>query len=340
MPTPLVATSRLEPAPAVGSDANSRMAWYAAVARWAPSKHNSQPWRFVVRDGHLEFWADPMRILASTDPHRREMLISVGSAVHVAGVAARAAGHEITVSLFPDGGGGPAARIDEVGAHVPTPDDLALLAAVSKRRTDRGPLDGDRLPANLPLLLQAAAGNCGSSLRLVSTPADRVTLAALVRRADRTLLKRGTARPELARWLREPTDRHHRDGVPTDHTRSAASSQNAEFVQRDFSTATSRPGQDRPGRDHPLVGVLCTPADTMRDWLDAGQALGAILLRATAAGANASYLNQPVEDVEIRAELRQQLGLDGVAQLVLRLGVGGDVAATPRRDPHDLIYMP
>ncbi|MCU1591907.1 MAG: Nitroreductase, partial [Frankiales bacterium] len=133
---------------------------------------------------------------------------------------------------------------------------------------------------------------------------------------------------------------HRRDGVPTDHTRGAAASLRAEFVQRDFSTVSSQPGQDRPGRDHPLVGVLCTPADGTREWLSAGQALAAMLLHATAAGANSSYLNQPVEEVAMRSELRDHLQLDGVAQLVLRVGVGGHVAATPRRYLRDLIHRP
>ena len=143
----------------------------------------------------------------------------------------------------------------------------------------------------------------------------------------------------LAQRLRAPTGRR-RDGVPTAHKRDAAASLRAEFVQRDFSTATSQPGPDRAGPDHPLVGVLCTPADGMRDWLSACKALDAMLLRATVVGANSSYLNQPVEEIAFRAELREQLQLNGVAQFILRVGVGGTVAATPRRHLDDLIYGP
>jgi hypothetical protein len=315
------------------------MAWYAAVARWAPSKHNTQPWRFVVDDAFLEFRTDATRALADTDPQMREMVISTGAAVHLATVAARAAGYEVAVTLVPDGRGGGTARMEEIGPRTPTANDLDLLAAVPNRRTDRGPLDGDQLPADLPFVLQSAAAELGSSLRLVTSPGDRLTLADLVQRADRLLLQRGTADAELVNWLRTPTDRR-RDGVPADHTRGPSASSRAEFVQRDFSLPGTQPTQDRAGRDRPLVGVLCTPADGVSDWLAAGRALGAVLLRATLAGANASYLNQPVEDVAIRAQLRDQLTLDGVAQLVLRIGVGGEVAVTPRRYLRDLIHRP
>jgi hypothetical protein len=330
------ATPPWPPRPAGGSDANTRMAWYAAVARWAPSKHNTQPWHFVTRDGALEVWADPLRALVRTDPARRELTISAGAAIRLAAVAAHASGYDVEVRLAPEGDDGPMARINEVGPRVPTPEDGQLLAAVACRRTDRGPLDAEPLGPDLPFLLQSIVSAEGCTLRLVSTPGDRKTLADLVQRADRLLLERGAVDAELAPWLRPPGD-NRRDGVPTDHTRGTAASMRAEFVQRDFSSAGSLPAHNRVGRDHPLVGVLCTPADTTSDWLRAGQALAGMLLRATLAGGSASYLNQPIEVAAIRCELRDQLQLDGVGQLVIRLGRGGRVAPTPRRYLRDIV---
>ncbi|MBK5307168.1 MAG: hypothetical protein JJD92_10810 [Frankiaceae bacterium] len=315
----------------------ARMAWYAAVARWAPSKHNTQPWQFVLRDESLELYADPSRTLAATDPHRREMVISCGAAAQHAAVAARAAGFDVAMPLFPDGSDGPLTRISEVGPRSTTARDTDLLDAIARRRTDRGPLDAHQLGQELPFELQSAAAAEGGALRLVSRPGDRATLADLVQRADRLLQRRGEVERELAPWLRVPGDAH-RDGVPANHTRGPAASQRAEFVQRDFSTVSSRPEQDRPGEDRPLVAVLTTPNDRIADWFAAGCALGAVLLHATTAGANASYLNQPVEDVALRAELRDQLQLTGFAQLVLRIGVGAQVPPTPRRYLRDLIH--
>jgi hypothetical protein len=323
--------------PQASEGREARMAWYAAVARWAPSKHNTQPWRFVIRDESLELYPDPSRALPATDPLGREMMISCGAAAQHATVAARAVGYEAALPLLPDGPDGPLTRLVEVERRLPTPVDLDLLAAVARRRTDRGPLDAAQLPAPLPFELQSTAAAGGCSLRLVSSPGDRATLSDLVQRADRLLQRRGDADRELAPWLRAAGDRA-RDGVPGSSTRGPAASQRAEFVQRDFSTVGTTPDHDRPGEDRPLVAVLCTPADRTADWFAAGRALGAVLLQATLAGASASYLNQPVEDVAIRAELREHLQLDGFAQLVLRIGVGAQVSPTPRRYLRDLIH--
>src|SRR4051812_26346291 len=215
--------------PVAGCDPSDRLAWYAAVARWAPSKHNTQPWRFVVRDGTaLEVWADPMRMLPLTDPHRRELVVSCGAAVQLIVVAARALGHEPAVTLLPDASGSLLATVTEVGPHETTVFDLSMLAAVAVRRTDRGPLDATRLPPSLPFRLQSEAALLGTSLRLVSREGDHATLARLVERADRLLVQRGDADRELIPWLRDPSD-HRPDGVPTDHTRGAAASARAAF---------------------------------------------------------------------------------------------------------------
>lgn len=45
----------------------------------APSVHNTQPWRFVIRgDSALEVHADRSRQLAVLDPRGRQLLISCG----------------------------------------------------------------------------------------------------------------------------------------------------------------------------------------------------------------------------------------------------------------------
>lgn len=313
----------------------ARMAWYAAVARWAPSKHNTQPWHFVIRDDFLELYPDPGRALPATDPHGREMVISCGAAAQHTTVAARALGFHAAVPLLPDGADGPLTRVMELEPRAAGPAELDLLGAVARRRTDRGPLDATLLPADLPFELQAAATAEGCTLRLVSSPGDRATLADLVQRADRLQQRRGDAQRELAPWLRTPPTAE-RDGVPSTHTRGPAASQAAEFVQRDF-THASGADHDRSGPDRPLVAVLSTPQDRISDWFAAGKALGAVLLRATLAGANASYLNQPIEDPAIRAELRDHLHLNGPAQLIVRIGVGAQVPPTPRRYLRDLL---
>lgn len=67
------------------------------------------------------------------------------------------------------------------------------------------------------------------------------------------------------------------------------------------------------------------------DWVRAGQALERLLLEATRAGLAASFLNQPLEQDDLRRLVRSPRTGVGHSQMILRLGYGDEVPATPRR---------
>lgn len=319
--------------------ARDRYIWYASIARMAPSKHNTQPWRFVVSDRSLDIWADRSRRLPVTDPRDRELVLSCGAAVQAALVAATALGVRLDVHAWPEGLDGPAARLREVGRGHPTPEDRTLLAAVTRRRTDRGPLDASALPPSLPFMLDDVVTAHGCLLRLVRSEGDQRTLERVIDLADRQLARMTEVDEEVRQWVRLPCEPPSPDGVPASATRgrSAAS---ALFPQRDFSAPGVPPRHEREGVDAPLLAVLATHADDPVHWLQGGRALMAVLLVVTAVGGGASYLNQPLELQRTRDLLREDLGLTGHPQVVLRIGAGGPVEAPPRRAVIDLVERP
>ena len=81
----------------------------------------------------------------------------------------------------------------------------------------------------------------------------------------------------------------------------------------------------------PVLAVLSTYTDTWSDWFAAGQAMERILLRACAEGVQVSFVNQPIEIPSLRTALQNIVKQAGYPQLVLRMGYGPDVPATPRR---------
>ena len=316
-------TTSLPTPPDATASAVERMTWCVSVARFAPSKHNAQPWRFFVYDdGVVELYADATRSLPASDPDDRELTIGNGAALHTFALALRGLGVRPSVTLLPDGPDGPLARVEEAGAYEPTADDLALLSAVPARRTNRGPLDATLMPAGTPAALQRAAESEGALLQLLVAPGAQDALDALVARADESAYA-----AELATWLRAPGSSAS-DGVPA----RAGGVYGARFAPRAF-------GDPSPERvdDRPLPAVLWTAGDTQADWLRAGRALQAVLLRATVEGAAASFVNQPLEHPATRVALRREVGWAGFPQLVLRLGAGSAVPATPRRPLADLI---
>src|SRR5687767_9634406 len=158
---------------------NDRVAWYVSLARQAPSKHNTQPWRFTADDDAVELYADATRSLRVSDPDDRELTIGCGAALKTYALAVRGLGYEPVVELLPDGPAGPLARVSEGGRRLPDPDEMLLLAAVPERHTDRGPLDASEPAAVTPARLQRAAAAGGALLQLVSAAGPQEALARI-----------------------------------------------------------------------------------------------------------------------------------------------------------------
>lgn len=307
-----------------------------AAATHAPSKHNAQPWRFEIVDGVVELHADGSRAMPVSDPSGRELVIGCGAALYALRLAMRCEGHEPVTAFFPDGPDfSLLARVAAGGHKAPSVDDMAMREAIAVRHTDRGPLDADALEPGAPFVLQDAAEREGATLQLLTTPGLRQTLATLIGIADRAESQDPAFEAELRAWVRD--DDGEADGIPLGaRGPGAAGSYRAAFVQRDFDVTGDVHRAAPAGVDRPLPAILWTDGDHPLDWLRAGMALEAVLLRATVLGASASFLNQPLELPATRARLRHDLALPGFPQMILRLGVGADGAPSPRRSVEDV----
>lgn len=86
----------------------------------------------------------------------------------------------------------------------------------------------------------------------------------------------------------------------------------------------------------PQLAVLSTAGGTRKDWMHAGQALQRVLLTATAHGIAAAPLTQPLETADAWLVRDPREGVEQ-PQMILRLGYGLPVSATPRRPVGDVL---
>jgi nitroreductase len=297
------------------------------TATLAPSLHNSQPWLFRVRAGTVEVYADPSRRLDVLDPTGRELTISVGAALSTLRLSLHAAGCLPDVALFPDRAQPDlVARVTCVGpASVPEVVDR-LVAAVPHRHTNRYPFTGTAVPAEAIEQMTYAAWEENARL----TVADEAACDAIItlsQFAEQNQRITGEYREELARWTVDRARRY--EGIPP----SAVGPWDAMEITpvRDFGLA--QPHLPRPAEafePHPCMMVLATGGDDRNAWIAAGQALQRVLLTATTLDLATTPISQPVEVPAVRERLTDTT--TGVwAQMVLRVGYGRRVAATPRR---------
>jgi nitroreductase len=324
-----------------GPNLAERAGYLIEMAARAPSVHNTQPWRFTVTEHAVELYADASRQLLE-DPARREMIISCGAALFGLRLAIRSLGYQAEADLFPEPGQRQLLARVRAGQPAPmTPDERAMLQAVPHRHTHRGAFEPGSLPGDLLARLQDDAAAEGATLALVDgTPARRKLtgiLAAWNRKRD---LYPGSAaqiqsQVETQRWTREPGSQA-RDGVPAHAFPAGAGRDPGHLPQRDFDLGRGWGFRPSGGPDAPVTAILVTSGDDQESWLQAGQALQRLLLRAASQWVFASLQTQPLQSASVRAQLRSGLALPGAPQLLLELGVARTSHPTGRRPADEL----
>jgi hypothetical protein len=291
----------------------------------------------------VDVFADPARALGVIDPNGRELHISCGAATEFARIAARDLGHACSVHLLPDPANPDHVAFVEVGApEPPTEEELALGRSLASRYTERDRFDDRPVPSELVEDLRQAAATNGSWIRVLDQEGDEVTTAVLLAHADDVERSRPEYEHELGTWSR--TEPGAADGIPSSALGSTPVAARASSLRlRDFEVgehSTDIPtGGDPPPAEHPLVIIVGTEGDDPAAWLQAGQALGRLLVRAAVGGVSASPMTQVLEVPATREMLGRQLGLVGHPQMLLRMGYSSGHPQAPRRPISDVLTI-
>jgi hypothetical protein len=303
----------------------------------APSVHNTQPWRFVLRPQLLEIFGDRARQLAVLDPTARQMYLSVGCALMNARVALAAAGHATQVARLPEADRPDLAARIVLGGDEPADRTLAALNPVIElRQTNRRRFAEDAVPDQLVAALVAAAAAEGAVLHPIVDADDRSTLARLSQRADTMQIADPAYRAELRAWTND--DPARRDGVRAAVVPHVDGTSGDEIPIRDFD---SQGVGGLPAETHSSAGqcllILGTKADNPEAWIRAGEALERVWLEITRAGFVASLFTQVIEIGGLREQLSDELRLGMRPHIVLRVGRAPVTAASMRRHLEEVL---
>ena len=275
----------------------------AAAAGYAPSIHNTQPWRWRVDSKTLDLRLDRGRVLALTDPDTRLATLSCGAALHHARTVLAAEGWRVAVARMPDAADQD--HLAQVRVYAPAPADphaVRRVRTIPLRHTNRRPVVGPPVgPEDLRVI--TATVQAEAAWLHILRPEQVVELTAAADQAQRTEDGRPEWRTELAYW-----------------------------------TGVSRAGVGLPSsaeHDRSAVfAILYGHSDEPRDWLRAGEALSAGWLAATERGISVLPLSAPVEVTGTRETMRRHLSYLNHPYLVLRFGTvdpaDADATHTPR----------
>ena len=300
-----------------------------SLAARAPSVHNSQPWRWRVGSHSLHLHADPSLHLPSTDPDGRDLMLSCGAALNHCVVALAALGWQAKIHRFPDPAEPNYLAAIEFHPYPAGEVDVALAAAIPRRRTDRRHFSGRSVPLGDIALMGARAARAGIMLRRgeTSTTLQHIVAQAVWWHAtDREYLT------ELATW----SGRYGSvAGVPARST--PKSDPTSMLPGRLFAgTALAQPPDTASADDKAVVLALGTNNDDPLAWVRAGEGTSLVLLTATALGLASCPVTEPLEIAGTREALRSEVfGTSAFPQMLLRIGwapINADpLPSTPRR---------
>ncbi|BBZ45398.1 Acg family FMN-binding oxidoreductase [Mycobacterium parmense] len=304
------------------------------LAARAPSVHNTQPWRWRVDAASLHLYADTGRQLPNTDPDGRDLILSCGAALHHCVVAFAAVGWRSKVTRLPNPAEPNHLAAIELTPHPADAVDIALAAAIPRRRTDRRNYGSWPVPVADIALMAARAARHGVTLCQVE---DTDKLRRIVAQSVREHLNRDYL-AELTTWSGRYASVA---GVPARNT--PAADPQAKIPTRLFAGPTlPMPADSSPADDNAVVLALGGRNDDRLAQLRAGEATSVVLLTATSLGLANCPVTEPLEIAETRAAVRSDVfGDTNWPQMLLRVGwapINADpLPATPRRDLADFV---
>ncbi|GAA1535454.1 hypothetical protein GCM10009827_062180 [Dactylosporangium maewongense] len=311
----------------IWSDATFMAAVGEAV--WAPSIHNSQPWRFRRTADGIEVLVDRDRALPVCDPDLRAARISCGAAAFNLRLALAVAGApaactigsgDVVVHLVPDRG------------RPVTPAECRLHRQIRRRHTNRSGFAEARVAPGVMTQLVDEAADEGGWLHVVEDDESALwTVAQLTREADAQLKADPAYVAELRAWTSADDDVQ---GVG--RGAAGAAPHPAEMMpRRDFGGPPREDTRDLSGA--PVVAVLGYQGEHRMHEIQAGMVLQRVLLRAADLGLATAMYSQPIEVPTVRERLRLALRRPYAPQLVLRFGYAPTTCYTNRRPVSDVI---
>jgi hypothetical protein len=320
----------------MSQDASSPLKLLVQYATLAANGHNTQPWKFAIRENAIEIHPDTSRRLPVVDPHDRELWMSLGCALENLLVAARASGYAAETT-YPE-----QADFIHIGLAADTPQASPLFNAIPLRQNTRSAYDG-RLIKNEDLeQLQALPLEPGVTLQFATNPAametflEYINLGNLAQYADSAFVD------ELIDWLRfnKKEALASLDGL---YSACSGNPQVPRWLGQLF-VAGTKPQQQADAdaakfRTSPVAVVVASESDDRVSWVRTGQVYERLALKMTSLNIKSALLNQPIEVSTLREQFQSALGLgSALPQLLVRFGYADSMPKSLRR-PVDAVLI-
>jgi hypothetical protein len=237
-------------------------------ARYAPSVHNTQPWKVSAEGDTIHVAIDPRHKLVAGDPTGRETIISMGIFAEAIIIGALAEGLEINIVKL----SGTSVSLTFTPAKEVPEDATELTALLRRRATDRSVYKPAEIgQAAIDRLLQTPQTN-HTQMHVVTDRTIIENIADLTSHGISLSLSSPTFRQELSQYLVLPMSRKKR-GIAVRSLRIPAYLTWVEpwLVRFGLGMGAEARHEKRRWQSSSAVVVITSDGDLAQHWLDTGR---------------------------------------------------------------------
>jgi len=299
-------------------------------ATLAASSHNTQPWKFRIRQDSISILPDFSRRCPAVDPDDHHLYASLGCAAENLLLAAQAAGLRGRCSYDASNSS------LQVNLEEATPSRSPLFEAIPSRQCSRVEYDGTELSGEELSLLQDAGRGSAVSLMLLTANKPKEQVAEYVAAGNTAQFGDPRWAEELKSWVRFNARDAMRtgDGLygPVMGSPDVPRWLGTLFMRLAFSAKSQNRKDITHIRSSSAIAVFFSDVDDKPHWIEAGRCYERLALQAAALELRTAFINQPVEVPALRPQFASFLGIGNRRpDLVVRIGRGPEMPRSLRR---------
>ncbi len=303
-----------------GGTSNDLMRFFLRYAILAPSAHNTQPWKCIIREGTLEIHKDEKHMLQVGDPTQRQTYIGLGAFLENFIIASSHWGYRaiLTEGVF--------ISDDSLICKVTLRRSLdlknnRLFPGILKRHTNRGRYNPSSIPSSITRRLQNYREK-HTRLYCINDHEAKDRISQLVQKGMFIGLSLKPLRKELADYV-SLSEQNRDTGLileamvehPVDMR------EGREWVDKHLEPKTESIEWGVKFRSCPLIIIIATETDGPEAWVEAGRVMERVLLEGAVNGHTHDLCAAPVEIPSLITPLRREIDYQYRPQVLFRLGV-------------------
>lgn len=314
-------------------EAFEQMVYYATKA---PSGHNSQPWKFDIKEDIIEILPDFTNSLPIVDPFHRELYISLGCATENLCVVAPMFGYKVHWEIVKLSG-----EHYFIAVHIDRDHEkrkTRLMAdMIEKRQTNRSIYSNEIIDEELIKELTDLPKEY--NVQAYFFRKDEIEFSIIkeyILKGNKIQLNDSKFKKELLSWIRfnKYQAKRAKDGLSYKALKTLQMPEIiGKFIVKIFLSPKRQNASDSLKIDSSShIIVFTTKENTVHDWIRLGITLERFLLKLARLNIASSYLNSPCEIHALSKKLKNELGIrDEFPSVIIRIGYTRSVPYSLRK---------